>query len=68
MTPAGSQLHDTIEGMLPIAGRRSTLLDLVTEVSARSASEVRLLETVTELVRSGRVVLCGSFRGCRLDG
>lgn len=42
-----------------------TLLDLVTAVSRVVSDEKELIATVVRLVNSGRVVLCGNFRGAR---
>ena len=47
--------------------RSSTLLDLVTAVSEHARTEAELLATVVYLVNSGRVRLCGNFRGARFD-
>lgn len=47
--------------------RNITLLDLICEVSRDAQTEAELLERVTSLVNSGRVRLCGSFRGTRFD-
>ena len=45
----------------------TTLLDLVTAVSDHAASEAELIATVVWLVNSGRVRLCGNFKGARFD-
>ena len=44
-----------------------TLLDLVTVVSSLARTEAELVATVVYLVNSGRVRLCGSFKGARFD-
>ena len=46
---------------------RTTLLELVTAVSDAAATEDEVLATVVYLVNSGRVRLCGTFRGARFD-
>jgi hypothetical protein len=47
--------------------RDTTLLDLVTTVSRYARSEAEILATVVELVNSGAVHLCGTFRDARFD-
>ncbi len=47
--------------------RNTTLLDLVTAVSEYARSEAEVVATVAYLVNSGRVRLCGIFRGARFD-
>jgi hypothetical protein len=44
-----------------------TLLDLVQAVSISATSEVEVVATVLHLIRSGRVRLCGNFRGSLLE-
>ena len=44
----------------------STLLELVQSLVDANASEDEVVDTATELVNSGRVVLIGTFKGCRL--
>jgi hypothetical protein len=44
-----------------------TLLDLVNAVSAHARSEAETIATVVYLVNSGRVRLCGTFKGGRFD-
>ena len=44
-----------------------TLLDLVNAVSVHAGSEAEVIATVVHLVNSGRVRLCGNFRGARFD-
>lgn len=45
----------------------STLLDLVQTVSEFAANDEETVATVTYLVNSGRVRLCGNFAGARID-
>lgn len=45
----------------------TTLLDLVTAVSASANSEAQLIATVVSLVNSGKATLCGTFRGSHFD-
>jgi hypothetical protein len=45
----------------------ATLLDLVTAVSDVSRTEAEVIATVVHLVNSGKVTLCGNFRGARFD-
>ncbi len=47
--------------------RNTTLLDLVTAVSDHARSDAEVVATVVYLVNSGRVRLCGTFRGARFD-
>ena len=44
-----------------------TLLDLVNAVSVYAWSEAEVIATVACLVNSGRVRLCGNFKGARFD-
>jgi hypothetical protein len=44
-----------------------TLLDLVTEISRYARSDQELIATVAYVVNSGRVRLCGNFKGARFD-
>ena len=44
-----------------------TLLDLVNAVSDHAPSEAEVIATVVYLVNSGRVRLCGNFKGARFD-
>ena len=46
---------------------RTTLLDLVTAVSEAANTEAEVIATVVYLVNSGRVRLCGTFRGARFE-
>ncbi|HLY37729.1 MAG TPA: hypothetical protein VKU61_06825 [Candidatus Binatia bacterium] len=45
----------------------TTLLDLVNAISAQTRSEAELIATIAYLVNSGRVRLCGTFKGARFD-
>jgi hypothetical protein len=45
----------------------ATLLDLVAAVSQHARTEAEVIATVVYLVNSGKVVLCGNFRGARFD-
>lgn len=45
----------------------STLLDLVQAVSEFATTDDEIVATVTYLVNSGRVRLCGNFAGARID-
>jgi hypothetical protein len=51
----------------PGTPRNTTLLDLVTAVSADAETEAELIATVVRLVNSGVVRLCGTFKGARFD-
>ena len=44
-----------------------TLLDLVNAVADQTQSETETIATVVYLVNSGRVRLCGNFKGARFD-
>jgi hypothetical protein len=46
---------------------RSTLLELVEAVSDYAQTDTEIVATVVYLVNSGRVQLCGNFRGARFD-
>jgi hypothetical protein len=50
--------------------RDVTLLDLVTAVSRAARTDAEVVATVVYLVNSGKVRLCGSFKGARfrIDG
>jgi len=43
--------------------RRTTLLELVCAVGEVTRDERELVATVLHLLESGRVILCGNFRG-----
>ena len=45
----------------------TTLLELVRAVSEITEDDREVVVTVMEMLRSGRVRLCGSFRGSNLD-
>ena len=45
----------------------TTLLELVRAVSEITDDDREVVATVMEMLRSGRVRLCGSFRGATLD-
>ena len=44
-----------------------TLLDLVNAVSDQARSDAEVIAAVVYLVNSGRVRLCGTFKGMRFD-
>ena len=44
-----------------------TLLELVNAVSEHGRSEAEVIATVVYMVNSGRVRLCGTFKGARFD-
>jgi len=44
-----------------------TMLDLVTAVSEVADSDAEVVATVTYLVNSGKVRLCGNFAGARIE-
>jgi hypothetical protein len=44
-----------------------TLLDLVQTVSDYASTEAEVVATVTWLINSGTVRLCGTFAGARID-
>lgn len=46
---------------------RSTLLELIKAVSDCTKTDAEIVATVVYLVNSGRVELCGNFRGARFD-
>lgn len=45
----------------------TTLLELVRAVSEITSDDREVVATVMEMLHSGRVRLCGSFRGSNLD-
>jgi hypothetical protein len=47
--------------------RRSTLLDLVEAVTIYATSDAEIVATVAYLINTGRVRLCGTFAGARID-
>jgi hypothetical protein len=50
----------------PAAPHETTLLELVRAVSEVTPDDREVVATVLHLLGSGRVVLCGNFRGERL--
>jgi len=46
---------------------RSTLLDVVQTVNAYATSDDEVVATVAYLINSGKVLLCGTFAGARID-
>jgi hypothetical protein len=51
----------------PDAPLATTLLDLVRVVGEVTDDDREVVATIRYLLRTGRVVLCGSFRGSLLD-
>jgi len=51
----------------PTMTQNMTLLDLVDAVSDQTQNETETIATVVYLVNSGRVRLCGNFKGARFD-
>ena len=47
--------------------RNVTLLDLVNAVAEHARSEAEVIATVVYMVNSGRVRLCGTFKGAHFD-
>ena len=47
--------------------RNVTLLDLVSAVTEYARSDKEVIATVAYMVNSGRVRLCGNFKGARFD-
>jgi hypothetical protein len=47
--------------------RQSTLLDLVQAITIFAANEAETVATAAYLINSGRVRLCGTFAGARID-
>ena len=47
--------------------RNTTLLDLVSAVAKYARSDSELIATVAYMVNSGRVQLCGNFKGAHFD-
>ena len=47
--------------------RNVTLLDLVSAVAKYARSDREVIATVAYMVNSGRVRLCGNFKGTRFD-
>ena len=48
-------------------GKNTTLLDLVWRVTESGCSERAVVATVTGLINSGQVRLCGTFAGARIE-
>ena len=48
-------------------GTNTTLLDLVWAVTESRDSEREVVATVTKLINSGQVRLCGTFAGARIE-
>ena len=46
-----------------VAAPKITLLDLVAAVAESATSDAEVIETVSELINSGKVRLIGNFRG-----
>ena len=46
---------------------KATLLDLVQAVSDFATSDDEIVATVTYLINSGKVLLCGNFAGATID-
>jgi hypothetical protein len=46
---------------------KTTLLDLVQTLSDRATSDDEIVTTVAFLVNSGKVLLCGTFAGMKID-
>jgi len=63
-TPAAFEIPISFRGSA--APRETTLLELVRAVSEVTEDDREVVATIRHLLRSGRVVLCGSFRGERL--
>ena len=45
----------------------STMLELVSRLSDEIDDEGAVVELAAELVNSGRAILTGNFRGCRIE-
>ena len=52
---------------VPVPVVETTLLELVRVVSEVTEDDREVVTTVMEMLRSGRVRLCGSFRDSQLD-
>ena len=52
---------------VPVPVVETTLLELVRVVSEVTEDDREVVTTVMEMLRSGRVRLCGSFRDCTPD-
>jgi len=51
----------------PGEGRNVTLLELVTAISDSTLDDQEVVSTVLHLLETGRVRLCGNFRGSKVD-
>jgi hypothetical protein len=51
----------------PGEGQRVTLLELVTAIGESTADDREVVDTVLHLLETGRVRLCGNFRGSKVD-
>lgn len=45
----------------------TTMLDVVQAVSEYAVNDAEVVATVAYLINSGRVLLCGTFAGARMD-
>src|SRR5262245_27174311 len=63
----GSELARTVRREVTTIAFKSTLLELVEAVSDYAETNAETVATVVYLVNSGRVQLCGTFRGARFD-
>ena len=55
------------EGLTMTTPCTATLLDVVRAVSAHATSDAEIVATVAYLINSGKVRLCGTFAGARID-
>ncbi len=76
MSPTQNAMLSTTDAALPErrdrsrAGARTiecTLLELVEAIGEQTEDEREVVATVVHLLRSGRVRLCGNFRGVPID-
>ena len=51
----------------PAAGIPTTLLELVSALSEVADDDAEVVAVVLDLLASGRIRLCGNFRGSRAD-
>jgi hypothetical protein len=51
----------------PGEGRSTTLLELVTALCETTEDDQEVVSTVLHLLETGRVRLCGNFRGASVD-
>jgi len=51
----------------PGEGRSTTLLELVTAICESTEDDQEVVSTVLHLLDTGRVRLCGNFRGAPVD-